>query len=113
MNPDNHLTDEQRELLVSADYYDRLNAATAYFPSAKAINGPQMQGEAMDEGDEELEGEGEDLGEGEEDVEGEASDQGEGQITAGGEDGDEDEDDDDEIAAQGAQGDIYQGVPQD
>jgi len=33
MNPDNHLTDEQRELLVSAEYYDRLNAATAYFPS--------------------------------------------------------------------------------
>jgi heme oxygenase len=32
MNPDEHLTDEQRELLVSADYYDRLNAATAYFP---------------------------------------------------------------------------------
>ena len=32
MKPDEHLTDEQRELLVSADYYDRLNAATAYFP---------------------------------------------------------------------------------
>ena len=32
-NPDEHLTDEQRELLVSADYYDRLNIATAYFPS--------------------------------------------------------------------------------
>lgn len=32
MNPDEHLTDEQRELLVSADYYDKLNAATAYFP---------------------------------------------------------------------------------
>lgn len=33
MNPDEHLTEEQRELLVSAEYYDRLNAATAYFPS--------------------------------------------------------------------------------
>lgn len=32
MNPDEHLTDEQRDLLMSADYYDRLNAATAYFP---------------------------------------------------------------------------------
>lgn len=32
MNPDEHLTDEQRDLLVSADYYDRLNHATAYFP---------------------------------------------------------------------------------
>jgi hypothetical protein len=32
MNPDEHLTEEQRELLMSADYYDRLNAATAYFP---------------------------------------------------------------------------------
>ena len=36
MNPDEHLTDEQRELLVSAEYYDRLNAATAYFPSTNA-----------------------------------------------------------------------------
>jgi hypothetical protein len=34
MDPDTHLTEEQRELLVSAEYYDRLNAATAYFPSA-------------------------------------------------------------------------------
>ena len=25
MNPDDHLTDEQRELLQSAEYYDRLN----------------------------------------------------------------------------------------
>ena len=37
-NPDEHLTDEQRELLISADYYDRLNVATAYFP---AQNGGQ------------------------------------------------------------------------
>jgi hypothetical protein len=29
---DSHLTDEQKELLLSAEYYDRLNAATAYFP---------------------------------------------------------------------------------
>ena len=37
-NPDEHLTDEQRELLISAEYYDRLNVATAYFP---AQNGGQ------------------------------------------------------------------------
>ena len=39
MNPDEHLTDEQKELLVSAEYYDRLNAATAYFPSTMQANG--------------------------------------------------------------------------
>ena len=33
LNPDEHLTEEQKELLLSAEYYDRLNAATAYFPS--------------------------------------------------------------------------------
>ena len=32
LDPDAHLTDEQKELLLSAEYYDRLNAATAYFP---------------------------------------------------------------------------------
>ena len=37
-NPDEHLTDEQRDLLISAEYYDRLNVATAYFP---AQNGGQ------------------------------------------------------------------------
>ena len=37
-NPDEHLTDEQRELLISAEYYDRLNVAHAYFP---AQNGGQ------------------------------------------------------------------------
>ena len=37
-NPDEHLTDEQRELLISAEYYDRLNVATAYVP---AQNGGQ------------------------------------------------------------------------
>ena len=48
-NPDEHLTDEQRELLVSADYYDRLNIATAYFPSQN--NGqPIMQSGVAEEG---------------------------------------------------------------
>ena len=37
MNPDEHLTEEQRELLVSAEYYDRLNLATAYFPTTNAF----------------------------------------------------------------------------
>ena len=37
-NPDEHLTDEQRERLISAEYYDRLNIAMAYFP---ASNGGQ------------------------------------------------------------------------
>ena len=37
MNPDEHLTEEQRELLVSAEYYDRLNLATAYFPTTNAL----------------------------------------------------------------------------
>lgn len=32
LDPDAHLTEEQKELLLSAEYYDRLNAATAYFP---------------------------------------------------------------------------------
>lgn len=32
MNPDEHLTEEQGELLASAAYYDKLNVATAYFP---------------------------------------------------------------------------------
>lgn len=32
MDPDAHLTEEQKELLLSAEYYDRLNLATAYFP---------------------------------------------------------------------------------
>ena len=52
MNPDEHLTEEQRELLVSAEYYDRLNAATAYFPSNNA--NAQMDGEqgAAVDGDE-------------------------------------------------------------
>lgn len=72
MNPDNHLTDEQRELLVSADYYDRLNVATAYFPSDKTNAAGQVQvGDQMD---------GEIAEMGPEEEEGDASDQGEGQI---------------------------------
>lgn len=50
MNPDEHLTEEQRELLVSAEYYDRLNAATAYFPSTNVGVGHMEQG-AADEDD--------------------------------------------------------------
>jgi len=41
MNPDEHLTEEQRELLVSAEYYDRLNAATAYFPQNSQLRNSQ------------------------------------------------------------------------
>lgn len=59
LNPDEHLTEEQKELLLSAEYYDRLNAATAYFPTS-LINQQQYSG------DEEMEG-GEDDGEEEED----------------------------------------------
>jgi hypothetical protein len=55
LNPDEHLTEEQKELLLSAEYYDRLNAATAYFPSNMALN--------QDVGDEDgIEGEGENEG---------------------------------------------------
>ena len=54
LNPDEHLTEEQKELLVSAEYFDRLNAATAYFPSTMVVGGDGT-GE-----DEEGEGEGED-----------------------------------------------------
>jgi hypothetical protein len=35
MNPDEHLSAEQRDLLVSAEYFDRLNLATAYFPAGE------------------------------------------------------------------------------
>ena len=42
-NPDEHLTNEQKELLVSAEYYDRLNIATAYFPSQNGGQGFTMQ----------------------------------------------------------------------
>jgi len=33
MDPDDYLDDQQKDLLISAEYYDRLNTATAYFPS--------------------------------------------------------------------------------
>lgn len=67
MNPDEHLTEEQRELLVSAEYYDRLNLATAYFPTTNVGIGNEEQGtgeeiddqgEGQDEGDEDEEDEG-------------------------------------------------------
>jgi hypothetical protein len=65
LNPDEHLTEEQKELLLSAEYYDRLNAATAYFPSTMvANNGGEDNQEEEDE--EEEGGEGEDYGEEEE-----------------------------------------------
>ena len=52
MNPDEHLTEEQRELLVSAEYYDRLNLATAYFPTTNAFTfGNQMEQGAAQEAD--------------------------------------------------------------
>jgi hypothetical protein len=54
MNPDEHLTEEQRELLISAEYYDRLNLATAYFPTTNVGLG-QEQGTA-DEADDQGEG---------------------------------------------------------
>jgi hypothetical protein len=43
MDPDAHLTEEQKELLLSAEYYDRLNLATAYFPGNGAANIPSQQ----------------------------------------------------------------------
>ena len=50
LNPDEHLTEEQRELLVSAEYYDRLNAATAYFPTHPgAVDQQQEIGEVDEE----------------------------------------------------------------
>ena len=62
MNPDEHLTEEQRELLVSAEYYDRLNLATAYFPTTNALTfGNPMEQGAADEADDQ--GEGQDEGE--------------------------------------------------
>lgn len=68
MNPDEHLTEEQRELLVSAEYYDRLNAATAYFPSTNI--GQAMEQGTADDGDDQGEGQDEeDENEGEEEGE--------------------------------------------
>ena len=43
MDPDAHLTDEQKELLLSAEYYDRLNLATAYFPADGSTSFPLQQ----------------------------------------------------------------------
>jgi hypothetical protein len=52
LNPDEHLTEEQKELLLSAEYYDRLNAATAYFPSHMNQDmGDVNYGNGMDEGE--------------------------------------------------------------
>ena len=48
LNLDDYLNDEQKKLLLSAEYYDRLNAATAYFPSASA----GMFEQQIEEGDE-------------------------------------------------------------
>ena len=74
MDPDTHLTEEQRELLVSAEYYDRLNAATAYFPTAQLRASDQnLQHQVIDEEEQEMD----DMDDG---GEGDASDQGEGQI---------------------------------
>ena len=89
-NPDEHLTDEQRELLVSADYYDRLNLATAYFPSQNDGQ-PLMQTGANMEGVQEED----EMGEGEQQVqEGEEDDEnnegeGEGEDEEDGEEMDE------------------------
>lgn len=46
-NPEDFLTEEQKELLVSAEYYDRLNIATAYFPAQNGGQGMGMQEGAM------------------------------------------------------------------
>lgn len=62
-NPDEHLTDEQRDLLISAEYYDRLNMATAYFPEQNGgqpltqmhEGGPVDESNAMDGGQEGIE----------------------------------------------------------
>mmetsp|Transcript_19898 Transcript_19898/g.14343 ORF Transcript_19898/g.14343 Transcript_19898/m.14343 type:complete len:94 (+) Transcript_19898:2778-3059(+) len=46
MDPDDYLDDQQKDLLISAEYYDRLNSATAYFPSQQndgMVNGQQQQ----------------------------------------------------------------------
>ena len=56
LNPDENLTDEQKELLLSAEYYDRLNAATAYFPSTMQVNMGNQEAEEEDMGEGEDEG---------------------------------------------------------
>lgn len=43
MNPDDNLSAEQRELLVMAEVYDRMNLQYAYFPSnGQPIANPQV-----------------------------------------------------------------------
>jgi len=79
LNPDEHLTEEQKELLLSAEYYDRLNVQTAYFPQGvgsqmegeygEEEEGEEEQQEAIEENIEEEDMEGHD--EGEEEEEGE------------------------------------------
>jgi len=43
LNPDEHLTEEQKELLLTAEYYDQLNQATAYFPTQAPPFAPQVE----------------------------------------------------------------------
>ena len=116
-NPDEHLTDEQRELLISAEYYDRLNVATAYFPAsnggqalmqeggpdvAQNMDGMMAAPEGMDhEQMRMMEGANdqiqEDINE-EDEMEGDEDDQEHTDANAVGEGQPEDEDDDDEAA---------------
>ncbi len=49
MAPEEHLSAEQRELLVSAEYFDRLNLATAYFPPGAGA-GEEAEGQAEERG---------------------------------------------------------------
>jgi hypothetical protein len=46
MDPDTQLSDEQKELLLSAEYYDRLNISAAFFPNnpenAAFLQNPQL-----------------------------------------------------------------------
>jgi len=46
IDPDSHLTEEQKELLLSAEYYDRLNISAAFFPknpeNAAFLQNPQL-----------------------------------------------------------------------
>jgi hypothetical protein len=51
LNPDEHLTDEQKELLLSADYLEKINAATAYFPTGPIA--PNAVDAEIEEDDEE------------------------------------------------------------
>lgn len=66
LNPGEHLTEEQKELLLSAEYYDRLNAETAYFPSTMVPNNDDIQMQETEENDDD--GEQEQEYEGEEEM---------------------------------------------